>query len=307
MLASPDDADLDYLSRNLFRTGQERPATHQEFIRLQREAASAGAPLPPSTLRAMIVHDLRAHEIAARSPLKTVTAAPSHTTTTTAANGLDAHRELAGLPDCVLLLILGALDAAALARAAVVSRDMAELVRASGDGLWEPLVHARYAPVAWALPPGALELRASPTQTWRERYWQLAREWPLLAASNGHASDESCWLVIAGRVYDVTSFMHRHPGMANALRLFGGEDATAAFEEVPHSALAHQLMRTLEVPRLRLAAEDFPPRFRAFAAEPAAPATVASRLESSLERLKTWVPESLMSRWTAEDVLGWVA
>ena len=97
-------------------------------------------------------------------------------------------------------------------------------------------------------------------------------------------------------MYDVTEFMHQHPGMASALKLFGGDDATAAFREVPHSSLAHRLMRSLEVPGLSLPPEDFPPRL-----EQAEPPPSQTRLEDALvalERLRTWVPswESMAPR-----------
>jgi L-lactate dehydrogenase (cytochrome) len=41
-----------------------------------------------------------------------------------------------------------------------------------------------------------------------------------------HNSVESCWVVILGNVYDVTSFIDRHPGGRNAILKAAGTDAT---------------------------------------------------------------------------------
>jgi hypothetical protein len=59
-------------------------------------------------------------------------------------------------------------------------------------------------------------------------------------------------------VYDVTTFMHHHPGMAASLLLFGGVDASEPFAEVYHSRQARGLMRGLAVPGLSLRREGLP-------------------------------------------------
>ncbi|RDW65082.1 hypothetical protein BP6252_10733 [Coleophoma cylindrospora] len=45
-----------------------------------------------------------------------------------------------------------------------------------------------------------------------------------------HASRESCWVIIRGSVYDLTSFVDDHPGGAAVILKYAGKDATAAFE-----------------------------------------------------------------------------
>jgi len=45
-----------------------------------------------------------------------------------------------------------------------------------------------------------------------------------------HRGQESCWLIAHGLVYDVTSFMARHPGGVKAILMHGGEDSTEDFE-----------------------------------------------------------------------------
>jgi cytochrome b involved in lipid metabolism len=57
-----------------------------------------------------------------------------------------------------------------------------------------------------------------------------------------HASDESLWIVIDGDVYDVTGFVHQHPGGAGRLREWAGKDATSAFRDARHGPLT-QLLR----------------------------------------------------------------
>jgi L-lactate dehydrogenase (cytochrome) len=45
-----------------------------------------------------------------------------------------------------------------------------------------------------------------------------------------HNSQESCWVVLYGRVYNLTSFLHQHPGGANIILAYAGHDATEYFE-----------------------------------------------------------------------------
>lgn len=49
-----------------------------------------------------------------------------------------------------------------------------------------------------------------------------------------------------GRLYDITDFMHQHPGSPETLMDNAGADATQFFEDVGHSAHARELMKTLE-------------------------------------------------------------
>ncbi|KAI8586197.1 cytochrome b2 [Geranomyces variabilis] len=47
-----------------------------------------------------------------------------------------------------------------------------------------------------------------------------------------HNSKDSCWLLIHGKVYDLTSFLSEHPGGQRIILNQAGRDATAAFAEV---------------------------------------------------------------------------
>ncbi|CAN6238812.1 unnamed protein product [Urochloa humidicola] len=57
-----------------------------------------------------------------------------------------------------------------------------------------------------------------------------------------HNDRKDCWLVIAGKVYDLTPFMEEHPGGDEVLLACTGKDATADFEDIGHSDSAKELM-----------------------------------------------------------------
>ena len=47
-----------------------------------------------------------------------------------------------------------------------------------------------------------------------------------------HASRDSCWVIVAGKVYDVTEYLDNHPGGSQILLQYGGKDATAMYEPI---------------------------------------------------------------------------
>ncbi|CAA6668153.1 unnamed protein product [Spirodela intermedia] len=58
-----------------------------------------------------------------------------------------------------------------------------------------------------------------------------------------HSSKKDCWLVIDGKVYDVTEFLEDHPGGEEVLVYASGTgDATQSFEDVGHSSTARSMM-----------------------------------------------------------------
>ena len=58
-----------------------------------------------------------------------------------------------------------------------------------------------------------------------------------------HKEDKNVWLVIQGRVYDVSEY-EEHPGGYELLIDNAGYDATDAFEDNDHSQLAKERLET---------------------------------------------------------------
>ncbi len=52
-----------------------------------------------------------------------------------------------------------------------------------------------------------------------------------------HNTKDDCWIVISGKVYDITKWAPHHPGGAGIARMYAGKDATAEFGDY-HSAKA---------------------------------------------------------------------
>ncbi|KAK8686497.1 hypothetical protein V6N13_125521 [Hibiscus sabdariffa] len=57
-----------------------------------------------------------------------------------------------------------------------------------------------------------------------------------------HNKIKDCWLIISGKVYDVTPFMDEHPGGGEVLLSATAKDATNDFEDIGHSDYARGLM-----------------------------------------------------------------
>jgi cytochrome b involved in lipid metabolism len=62
-----------------------------------------------------------------------------------------------------------------------------------------------------------------------------------------HNAPDDCWIIFSGSIYDVTNFISLHPGGAEALTPYCGADGTAALAEIPHSADAFSLLRSLVI------------------------------------------------------------
>ncbi|KAM7270052.1 hypothetical protein ACFE04_029266 [Oxalis oulophora] len=63
-----------------------------------------------------------------------------------------------------------------------------------------------------------------------------------LADVSEHNTPKDCWLIIAGKVFDVTKFLEDHPGGDEVLLSATGKDATDDFEDVGHSSSARAMM-----------------------------------------------------------------
>ncbi|XP_051830668.1 cytochrome b5 type B [Antechinus flavipes] len=58
-----------------------------------------------------------------------------------------------------------------------------------------------------------------------------------------HNSEKEMWMVIHGRVYDITRFLGEHPGGEEVLIEQAGRDATESFEDVGHSMDAKDMLK----------------------------------------------------------------
>ena len=56
-----------------------------------------------------------------------------------------------------------------------------------------------------------------------------------------HNAASNCWMIISGKVYDVTNAESTHPG-GNKILMGCGKDATNLFEARPHSPKAHDML-----------------------------------------------------------------
>lgn len=61
-----------------------------------------------------------------------------------------------------------------------------------------------------------------------------------------HNSTGDCWLIISGKIYDVTNYLSVHPGGAGTITPYCGREATQAFQTKdagrPHSSYAESLL-----------------------------------------------------------------
>ncbi|XP_033625464.1 cytochrome b5-like [Asterias rubens] len=57
-----------------------------------------------------------------------------------------------------------------------------------------------------------------------------------------HWESKSCWIVLFDFVFDVTKFLHEHPGGWEILMEHAGIDATLAFKGKGHSEMAHKML-----------------------------------------------------------------
>mmetsp|Transcript_31111 Transcript_31111/g.69120 ORF Transcript_31111/g.69120 Transcript_31111/m.69120 type:complete len:849 (+) Transcript_31111:85-2631(+) len=87
-----------------------------------------------------------------------------------------------------------------------------------------------------------------------------------------HNTEESCWFVHEGKVYDATPFLEEHPGGAESILIVGGMDATEDFNAI-HSSKAKAMLKDYYLGELV--------ESKASTAEPAKPQPVPSTSTST--------------------------
>ncbi|KAI0885013.1 FMN-dependent dehydrogenase-domain-containing protein [Annulohypoxylon maeteangense] len=74
----------------------------------------------------------------------------------------------------------------------------------------------------------------------------MVRVWKL-AEVGEHNSQDSCWMVLHGKVYDITSFVPKHPGGRSILLKNAGRDASKAFDSVHPIEILEEYLTTDQV------------------------------------------------------------
>lgn len=57
-----------------------------------------------------------------------------------------------------------------------------------------------------------------------------------------HQSAEDCWIILHGKVYDVTNFLKEHPGGKNVILAHAGQDGTIAFDQIHSKDIIERLL-----------------------------------------------------------------
>jgi cytochrome b involved in lipid metabolism len=65
-----------------------------------------------------------------------------------------------------------------------------------------------------------------------------------------HNSASDCWIIMNGKVYNVTAFLSSHPGGTRAISRLCGQDATTAFDGVGHSSRAISLSDSYQIGKI---------------------------------------------------------
>lgn len=75
-----------------------------------------------------------------------------------------------------------------------------------------------------------------------------------MAEVKPHNSEDDCWLVIEGKVYDVSSYVERHPAPPSVLLPWCGGEATEGMRTKgygrDHSPAAWELLETFRIGRI---------------------------------------------------------
>ncbi|KAK1643980.1 hypothetical protein QYE76_061785 [Lolium multiflorum] len=67
-----------------------------------------------------------------------------------------------------------------------------------------------------------------------------------------HNTPDDCWIVVDGKIYDVTKYLEDHPGGADVLLEVTGKDGTEEFDDAGHSKDAKELMKDYFIGELDL-------------------------------------------------------
>ena len=73
-----------------------------------------------------------------------------------------------------------------------------------------------------------------------------------------HSSASDCWMIVSGKVYNVTSYVGSHPGGVGTISSYCGKDGTSAFYGLPHSQNAANILASYYIGDLGSATTQSP-------------------------------------------------
>ncbi|KAF9647306.1 cytochrome b5 [Thelephora ganbajun] len=110
-----------------------------------------------------------------------------------------------------------------------------------------------------------------------------------------HTTKDSLYLLISGKVYDVTKFIDEHPGGDEVLFAEAGRDATEAFEDVGHSDEARGYLPSMLVGDFE---NDGALKFKSAKSPAASNASVNNAVEKG-SNLMYFIPLSVLGAYFA--------
>ncbi|ORX59636.1 cytochrome b5-like Heme/Steroid binding domain-containing protein [Hesseltinella vesiculosa] len=62
-----------------------------------------------------------------------------------------------------------------------------------------------------------------------------------------HNSASDCWIIVEGKVFDVTKFLDDHPGGKKVLAKMAGKDATKKFQSFHNDAIMQRVGLPMQI------------------------------------------------------------
>ena len=117
----------------------------------------------------------------------------------------------------------------------------------TSEALWRSLWLRDYGWTLNSWTPGIEALRRSQPfkQTMDKSFYFLFGQSFINYILAGQNTFEQCLIGLYGHIYDITSFVHSHPGSPETLMVQAGKDATKFFEDMNHSSGARRLAQSL--------------------------------------------------------------
>jgi hypothetical protein len=92
-----------------------------------------------------------------------------------------------------------------------------------------------------------------------------------------HKTEKDCWIIIKGRVFDVTKYLDDHPGGVEIVTDLAGQDAGEDYDDVGHSEEANAILEKFLIGKVGAGAGESKPAAAAAAKpKPAAAAPPAA-------------------------------